>query len=97
MTKKAKPTGQLSPLTSFRFFAAMAIVCFHSIGGAHDYLRSGVTFFYVLSGFVLAYVHPSLSGSVEFLRFWVSRIARIWPKVSVKGHAEEVLAAAKAL
>jgi peroxiredoxin Q/BCP len=25
------------------------------------------------------------------------RIARIWPKVSVKGHAEEVLAAAKAL
>jgi len=25
------------------------------------------------------------------------RVARIWPKVSVKGHAEEVLAAAKAL
>ena len=25
------------------------------------------------------------------------RIARIWPKVSVDGHAEEVLAAAKAL
>jgi peroxiredoxin Q/BCP len=25
------------------------------------------------------------------------RIARIWPKVSIAGHAEEVLAAAKAL
>jgi peroxiredoxin Q/BCP len=25
------------------------------------------------------------------------RIARVWPKVSVTGHAEEVLAAAKAL
>jgi peroxiredoxin Q/BCP len=25
------------------------------------------------------------------------RIARIWPKVKVKGHAEEVLAAAQAL
>ena len=25
------------------------------------------------------------------------RIARIWPKVSIKGHAEEVLAAATAL
>jgi len=25
------------------------------------------------------------------------RVARIWPKVSVAGHAEEVLAAAKAL
>jgi len=25
------------------------------------------------------------------------RVARIWPKVSVTGHAEEVLAAAKAL
>jgi peroxiredoxin Q/BCP len=25
------------------------------------------------------------------------RIARVWPKVSVDGHAEEVLAAAKAL
>ena len=25
------------------------------------------------------------------------RIARVWPKVTVEGHAEEVLAAAKAL
>ncbi|MFN4130576.1 MAG: peroxiredoxin, partial [Paracoccaceae bacterium] len=25
------------------------------------------------------------------------KIARVWPKVSVKGHADEVLAAAKAL
>ena len=25
------------------------------------------------------------------------RIARVWPKVKVEGHAEEVLAAAKAL
>jgi peroxiredoxin Q/BCP len=25
------------------------------------------------------------------------RVARIWPKVSVKGHADEVLAAAQAL
>jgi peroxiredoxin Q/BCP len=25
------------------------------------------------------------------------RVARVWPKVSVEGHAEDVLAAAKAL
>jgi peroxiredoxin Q/BCP len=32
-----------------------------------------------------------------FLIDGTGRVARIWPKVSVKGHAEEVLAAARAL
>lgn len=34
---------------------------------------------------------------VTFLIDAAGRIARIWPKVSVKGHADEVLAAVKAL
>jgi peroxiredoxin Q/BCP len=34
---------------------------------------------------------------VTFLIGPDGRVARVWPKVSVKGHAEEVLAAAKAL
>jgi peroxiredoxin Q/BCP len=34
---------------------------------------------------------------VTFLIDKKSRIARIWPRVSVDGHAEEVLEAAKAL
>ena len=32
-----------------------------------------------------------------FLIGWDQRIARVWPRVSVAGHAEEVLATAKAL
>jgi peptidoglycan/LPS O-acetylase OafA/YrhL len=42
-------------------------------------LASGVTFFYVLSGFILIYVHPHLLGLQETTRFWISRLARIWP------------------
>ncbi len=69
----------LAPLTSFRFIAAMAIVVFHTTAPHQYYLRSGVTFFYVLSGFILIYVHPRVEGVLARYRFWVSRFARIWP------------------
>lgn len=78
--------ARLSALTSLRFFAAAMIVIVHSRGafgisptwgGNFDFVQA-VSFFFVLSGFILTYVHPDLSGSSvrSFLR---ARFARLWP------------------
>ena len=70
----------LASLTSWRFFAAASIVAFHTIATTgYTYLRCGVWFFYVLSGFILVYVHPRVAGRAETARFWLARWARIWP------------------
>jgi len=67
-----------------RFIAASMIVVFHSrglfgISYVWDSLGQGVSFFFVLSGFILTYVYPSLSGAREVGRFLTARVARIWP------------------
>jgi len=79
-------------LTGLRFFAALAVVLYHFAGPV---LRSGpgalnnvvssgfvaVSFFYLLSGFVLAYSYTDLTGTLTSTRrsFWVARFARIYP------------------
>jgi peptidoglycan/LPS O-acetylase OafA/YrhL len=83
MKKNALPA-----LTSLRFFAAMAIIAFHfSINNAtmiptflYAIIKHGnmaVNFFFVLSGFVLAYTY--LDKPVEPRRFWLARFARVYP------------------
>lgn len=81
---RARP-ARLHALTSLRFFAALAVVVHH---GA-DFglipaaalqrldLSQGVTFFFVLSGFVLTYSYGE--GPLAVRRFYWSRLARIWP------------------
>lgn len=65
----------LAPLTSLRFVAALLVV-------AHHYFRfdagyAGVSFFFVLSGFILAF---NYAPRVAVPRtFWFRRFARIWP------------------
>ncbi|MER8846175.1 acyltransferase family protein [Mesorhizobium australicum] len=71
----------LKPLTSLRFFAAASVVVFH-LGphiGIHTsaWLANGVSFFFVLSGFILTYVH-SRDGAAKAAFYW-ARFARIWP------------------
>ena len=72
----------LPVLTSLRFPAAAAIVLFHSLypfqlgHGVWDALASGVSFFYVLSGFILYYNYRDLTDRHAF---WAARVARIWP------------------
>jgi peptidoglycan/LPS O-acetylase OafA/YrhL len=79
-------TRKLEALTSLRFIAAGLIVIYHVRGffgipptflGPFAFSQ-GVSFFFVLSGFILTYVYPSLTGAGarHFLR---ARIARIWP------------------
>jgi peptidoglycan/LPS O-acetylase OafA/YrhL len=76
----------LKPLTSFRFFAAFAIVVLHAklymnwgwVQSIRLPLVQGVSFFFVLSGFILTHVYHGRHdiGYWGFLRL---RIARLWP------------------
>ncbi len=78
---------KIDSLTSLRFFAAALIVVGHSgglfgfpadwPGGIATY--QGVTFFFVLSGFILTYVYPSIDNFSEYRRFLIARVARVWP------------------
>lgn len=89
MTKERQDGQHLPLLTSFRFFAALLVVICHnavvwekatspllidlkSNGG-----RYGVTFFFVLSGFILA--HRYQSSDLNLKRYFRSRFARIVP------------------
>jgi peptidoglycan/LPS O-acetylase OafA/YrhL len=78
---------KLDSLTFLRFLAALSIVLHHSMDTFRlpSFLSVvlnpalAVSFFFVLSGFILSYVYPRLSGKGEVLRFWQARIARCWP------------------
>ncbi|WP_051733217.1 acyltransferase family protein [Kitasatospora phosalacinea] len=81
----ALPT-RLPSLTGLRFLAALLVVCYHlsrQVGALPVlsplawYGRSGVTFFFVLSGFVLAWTYAD--APVPARRFYRRRLARIWP------------------
>jgi peptidoglycan/LPS O-acetylase OafA/YrhL len=89
----------IHPLTSLRFFAAIIVVFYHTYA---TFLPSkpfpsfiddliavgfiGVSFFFVLSGFILAYNYlgPPDSGeraplTVDWRTFFIARFARIYP------------------
>lgn len=79
-------TRKLDSLTSLRFFAAAMIVLGHghglfgSMGLATTFsLAQGVSFFFVLSGFILTYNYPRLTSLTDVKSFYVARFARIFP------------------
>lgn len=88
-----QPSGsagtQLRSLTSLRFFAAMVVVLYHcgrEVGfpaWVGDFFENGyeaVSFFFVLSGFILTYVYAvDPHATISRRRFWAARIARICP------------------
>ncbi|MYR15977.1 acyltransferase family protein, partial [Streptomyces sp. SID724] len=78
--------ARLDSLTGLRFWAALAVVLYHLsrqagqlpwISDVTWYGRSGVTFFFVLSGFVLAWTYDG--KVVPAIVFFWRRFARIWP------------------
>lgn len=76
--------AQLPALTGLRFLAAACIVVFHAnhhfggiVIGAGVAWALAVTLFFMLSGFILAYNYPSLSGLAATRRFWWARFARV--------------------
>ncbi|MFD1656889.1 acyltransferase family protein [Streptomyces caeni] len=81
---------RLPSLTGLRFWAALLVVLYHlsrQVGGVPGlseavwYGRSGVTFFFVLSGVVLAWTYDG--ARVPTKVFLWRRLARIWPMLAV--------------
>lgn len=82
-------TPRLDGLTGLRWWAAFGVFLFHMrvfaplpepVSGAFDYGYLGVTFFFVLSGYVLTWsMRPGISKSTFYWR----RFARIWPSTMV--------------
>src|SRR5437588_2823026 len=83
--------NKLHALTGIRFFAAMHVVIFHA---RHVFvfmplwfrhiINTGdvaVSFFFILSGFVLSYTYLQPGGEFRGTRreFWAARLARIYP------------------
>jgi peptidoglycan/LPS O-acetylase OafA/YrhL len=80
--------NEILPLTSVRFIAALMVVMCHvhkygvfTIAALDDVpLEAGVSFFFVLSGFILTYTYFTRDFAGKNLqRFYASRFARIWP------------------
>jgi peptidoglycan/LPS O-acetylase OafA/YrhL len=85
--------NHLGALTGMRFFAAMAVVVGHLVTD-HNLDGSGrfgltsystvlggaaVSFFFVLSGFILTYVYKDQLTYARVPKFYFKRWARIWP------------------
>lgn len=84
----------IKPLTSLRFFFALIVFLSHLdflpkeevlFNNVYEKILKhgslGVSFFFILSGFILAYNYHNkiLGGEVSYKDFWAARIARIYP------------------
>jgi peptidoglycan/LPS O-acetylase OafA/YrhL len=75
----------LASLTSLRFIAAACVIAHHvavvflKVPPSNLSFAQAVSFFFVLSGFILTYVHPELPERRHVLQFWRARFARIYP------------------
>jgi peptidoglycan/LPS O-acetylase OafA/YrhL len=84
---------RLEPLTTVRFFGAVAIVACHwllmgapiltprhtLLWRAFHLCASCVSGFFVLSGFILAWVYLRGGGPIDKRKFYIARFARIYP------------------
>lgn len=78
---------QLKTLTSLRFFCAAGVVMYHikQPGDAFAFAIDSfnfahlVSFFFVLSGFVLALRYQTFDSAKQYRRFYWTRFLRIWP------------------
>ena len=67
----------IKTLTSWRGIFAVCIVCFHFAMHAFDQMTyAGVTFFFMLSGFLVTYRHSEIASVKQF--YW-RRLKRIFP------------------
>ncbi len=80
----SKP-GHIHAIGGFRFVAALAVMIGHfrgrfGFGEFHAALGGrGVSFFFVLSGFILTYVYHARLKRNGILNFYFKRIVRLWP------------------
>lgn len=84
-TTNDRGVAQLRSVTGLRFVAAFLVFYGHIQYFLFPEIRriavagSAVSFFFVLSGFILTYVYYDRLTRSEIPRFMVKRIARLWP------------------
>lgn len=83
MLIEVKKKTKLNSLTSFRFIAALMVFLFH-VGFFTKYQTGylGVSFFFILSGFILAYNYYNKLinlSATEIKKFFIARIAKVYP------------------
>ena len=72
-------------LDAFRFFASVLVVLVHYevIFGESvvygTFATTAVSWFFIVSGFILSYTYPSLDSLQDYRRFYLHRIIRIYP------------------
>jgi peptidoglycan/LPS O-acetylase OafA/YrhL len=82
---------RIHPLTSLRFFAAFSVMLYHTFPLAFPEMRDSflasvinlgfvsVSFFFLLSGYILAVVYLHSGVPIRKSSFYLSRFARIYP------------------
>jgi peptidoglycan/LPS O-acetylase OafA/YrhL len=91
-TKQGQKTGKIHALTSLRFFAALFVVLYHVTweflpGVQNEHVLAGlirlgfisVSFFFLLSGYILGVVYLGREGPVMRGAFYQARFARVYP------------------
>jgi peptidoglycan/LPS O-acetylase OafA/YrhL len=85
------PKQHLNHLDSARGIAALMVMAYHYINWTREPMLSArlasivfngsdaVSFFFVLSGFVLSYKYIVLKESLDIKKFYINRIFRLWP------------------
>lgn len=95
MQQAIQPTNagdkHLGYLDSARGIAAMMVMYYHYLGWMYEKTlpamlasivfngSDAVSFFFVLSGFVLSYKYVVLNGRLDIKKFFISRWFRLWP------------------
>ena len=83
MTNGLSIRTKIDALTGLRFFAAFSIVLHHIQGEMwiprYASINQGVSFFFVLSGFILQHNYRNRLSALGPARFIGLRVARIWP------------------
>jgi peptidoglycan/LPS O-acetylase OafA/YrhL len=79
--EKTELHRRLPALTGLRFVAASMVFVLHSMPQPEKwlFLDQGVSFFFVLSGFILTYIYPDLPNFTAVKQFYIARVARLWP------------------
>lgn len=81
--------NQLTKLTSLRYFAALYVVAFHYIdvfAGFNEFLvltihhgYVAVSFFFILSGYILTYNYLKYAGNINYRQFLKKRFIKLYP------------------
>lgn len=73
--------NKLYQLQDLRGLAILLVVLFHANGGTYNILTkasNGVSLFFIVSGFIISFIHANDRGFSPFIKFSLKRVIRIY-------------------